>query len=127
MRSAGSASLLNRRSATWTNRTRSPDGKWIAFHATDTDKPEIYVASFPEFTDKRQLSADGGRQPLWRNDGKELFYLDLDGRMMVVPVTTGPSFDAGTPTPLFATGIRPNDASQYAVASDGQRFLDPRA
>ena len=101
----------------------SPDGKWIAFHATETDKTEIYVASFPEFTDKRQLSADGGRQPLWRNDGKELFYLDLDGRMMVVPVTTGPSFDAGTPTPLFATGIRPNDASQYAVASDGQRFL----
>ena len=101
----------------------SPDGKWIAYHGNESTTTEIYVASFPEFTNKRQLSSGGGRQPLWRADGKELFYLDRDGRLMAVPITTKPSFDAGTPAPLFSTGIRPGDVSQYAVTRDGQKFL----
>jgi serine/threonine protein kinase len=101
----------------------SPDGKWIAFHHNESGRFEIAVASFPAFTDRRQISTDGGRQPMWRSDGKELFYLDGDGRLMAVPITTTPAFDAGSPQPLFATGIRPGDVNQYAVARDGRKFL----
>ena len=60
---------------------------------------------------------------MWRSDGKELFYLELDGRVMTLSVTTGPTMEVGTTTALFQTNIRPGHLSQYAVSADGQRFL----
>jgi hypothetical protein len=66
------------------------NGKW-----------EIYVTSFPEAQGKWQVSTAGGEQPHWRGDGKELFFLSSDSKMMAVPVTTGAKFDAGVPVPLF--------------------------
>ncbi len=53
----------------------SPDGRWIAFNSDETGRWEVYVASFPEFTGKRQISNNAGVQPVWRRDSRELFYL----------------------------------------------------
>lgn len=92
---------------------------------------EVHVATFPGFTEKRQVSTTGGMEPIWRPDGRELFYLDLDGRLMAVPVSTQPAFDLGTAAALFQTGMRPSLLSHYAAARDGQKFLllepDPSA
>jgi dipeptidyl aminopeptidase/acylaminoacyl peptidase len=102
----------------------SPDGRWIAFNSLDSGRWEVYVASFPSFTDKRQVSRGGGCQPLWRKDGKELFYLGLQGKLMAVPTTTGATFHAGVPTFLFKAPISVSPViDQYAVTRDGQRFI----
>ena len=58
----------------------SPDGRWVAYNADESGRWEVYVAKFPEFTGKRQISSAGGVQPQWRGDGRELFYLGIDGR-----------------------------------------------
>lgn len=105
----------------------SPDGKWVAYASNETGKWEIYVTSFPDARGKWQVSAGGGEQPRWRGDGKELFYVSSDSKMMAVPVTTGVNFDAGLPVVLFqATPRQPvstNDQLAYDVSRDGQRFL----
>jgi hypothetical protein len=105
----------------------SPDGKWVAYASNETGKWEIYVTSFPEARGKWQVSEGGGKQPRWRGDGKELFYLSLDGKIMAVPVQTGTKFDAGAPVKLFqATPRQPvpiYDLFVYDVSRDGQRFL----
>ena len=104
----------------------SPDGRWVAFQADESGRWEIYVAAFPTFTSKRQISSGGGLQPQWRGDGRELFYLSPDGSMMSVRVDARPEFTASRPVPLFTTNIAPFGGStspQYAVTADGQRFL----
>ncbi len=97
----------------------SPDGNWIAYESFESSWiSQIYIASFPDMN-QRQVSRNGGVQPRWRGDGKELFFLSLDGNMMsVLPLESRP------PEKLFATGIdaRPG-IDQYSVTSDGQRFL----
>jgi serine/threonine protein kinase len=102
----------------------SPDGRWIAFNSLESGHWEVYVASFPSFTDKRQVSRTGGCQPLWRKDGKELFYLDLQGTLMAVPTTTGATFDSGVPTILFHAPVNVSPViDQYAVTRDGKQFI----
>jgi hypothetical protein len=105
----------------------SPDGKWVAYASNETGKWQIYVTSFPEARGKWQVSSGGGEQPRWRGDGKELFYLSSDGKVMAAPVTTAANFDAGTPVALFqATPRQPvplYDLFVYDVSRDGQRFL----
>jgi serine/threonine protein kinase len=105
----------------------SPDGNWIAYNSNETGKWEIYVTSFPEPHGKWQISTSGGEQPRWRGDGKELFYLSSDGRVMAVPVTTGTHFSSGTPIVLFQADPRQSvsylDIFSYDVTRDGQRFL----
>jgi Tol biopolymer transport system component len=64
----------------------SPDGRWIAYNSYETGRWEVYVAAFPGFGDKRQVSRSGGGQALWRKDGRELFYLGLDGKLMAMDV-----------------------------------------
>jgi hypothetical protein len=84
----------------------------------------VYVASFPSFGDKRQISSGGGCQALWRRDGKELFYLSLQGKLMAVDVTAGPPFEASAPRVLFQTPILVSPLiDQYAVTGDGRRFI----
>jgi len=102
----------------------SPDGRWVTFHADESGRWEVYVAAFPTFTSKRQVSSDGGVQPQWRADGRELFYLGPDGSMMSVRVDARTEFTASPPTRLFATNIsaEPN-VPKYGVTADGQRFL----
>jgi len=102
----------------------SPDGRWVAFNADESGRWEVYVAAFPTFTSKRQISGGGGVQPQWRADGRELFYLGLDGFMMSVRVDARTEFTASPPTRLFATNIMPDPyVPQYGVTADGQRFL----
>ena len=105
----------------------SPDEGWVAYNTNESGRWEVYVASFPAFTERRQVSNNGGVQGYWRRDGKELFYLGLDGAMMSVAVKPGPSgssLETSIPQTLFQTRIRVSaTADQFAVKGDGQRFL----
>jgi serine/threonine protein kinase len=103
----------------------SPNGNYIAYSSSETGTNQVYVETFPEHTGKWQISTDGGFQPQWRADGKELFY--LAGKMTSVAVsTTSGEFKAGIPEPLFDTPNLPGLSyyrNTYVVSRDGQRFL----
>jgi len=107
----------------------SPDGKWVAYASNELGKFEVFVQSFPAGNGKWQISTNGGIQPRWRRDGRELFYLASDRKLMAVAVRSSSSFEFGAPVPLFATktagGAYYNAGTiqQYDVTSDGQRFL----
>jgi Tol biopolymer transport system component/tRNA A-37 threonylcarbamoyl transferase component Bud32 len=102
----------------------SPDGTMIAFNSDESGRWEVYVATFPAFTQKRQVSSAGGMQPRWRRDGKELYYLGADGTMMAADVTLAAKPTSGLPAPLFQTGLSPSpNVPQYDVSADGTRFL----
>ena len=103
----------------------SPDGRWIAYSSDESGRPEIYVQPFPGPGRKWQVSAAGGRQPFWREDGKELFYRAPDQSIVAVPVEAGSTFEVGVPAflfkaPLAVAGIVRN---RWQPAADGQRFL----
>jgi serine/threonine protein kinase len=106
----------------------SPDGRWVAITSNDSGESEIYVIPFPPTqNEKWAVSTGGGVMPRWRRDGKELFYISPDWKMMAVDVDTQPTFRAGTPRALFDTemvdtGIR-NGPMSWDVAPDGKRFL----
>jgi len=100
------------------------DGKWLAYDSNESGTWQVYVVSFPALDQRCQVSASGGGQPRWRRDGKELYYLAADGKLMAVNITAGLKIDCGPPKGLFDTGLRVNPAAdQYAVTADGQRFL----
>jgi DNA-binding winged helix-turn-helix (wHTH) protein/Tol biopolymer transport system component len=102
----------------------SLDGRWIAYDSNQSGRWETYVAAFPGFTQQRQVSSAGGGQALWRNDGKELFYLSLDGKIMAVDVKTGSTIETGVPHMLFQTKISVDpELDLFCVTHDGQRFL----
>jgi eukaryotic-like serine/threonine-protein kinase len=102
----------------------SPDGRWVAYNSEESGQWEVYVASFPDFVGKRQVSVAGGMQPRWRRDGRELFYVTPRGDMMSVVIRTVPRLETDTPKALFTTNLVPTPAwPQYAVTPDGQRFL----
>jgi dipeptidyl aminopeptidase/acylaminoacyl peptidase len=103
----------------------SPDGKWIAYCSDESGTQEIYVQPFPANGVKKRISIEGGRQPRWRRDGKELFYVS-GTTLMAVPITPGAEFAAGTPRAIFEESKLDyfgNVRAGYAVTSDGQRFL----
>jgi Tol biopolymer transport system component/predicted Ser/Thr protein kinase len=100
----------------------SADGKWIAFESTESGTVEIYVRAFPGAGGKKRVSAAGGREPAWRQDGRELYYVGVDNKMMAVPVSLAPTFQPGTPVPLFPIHPSP-DGPVYDAAADGQKFL----
>jgi Tol biopolymer transport system component len=103
--------------------TFSPDGKYIAYQSNESGRGEIYVQEFPDARNKWQVSTEGGAEPYWRADGKELFYRS-GPRVMAVPVQLGTSFVAGTPAALFETRFSGVIArGLYRPAPDGQRFL----
>jgi Tol biopolymer transport system component len=97
----------------------SPDGQWIAYVADELSGYEVWVQSFPAGKGKWQISTSGGIAPCWRRDGRELYYLSSDGKLMAVDVKPGPSFQAGAPHALFET----HGAGQFAAAADGRKFL----
>jgi Tol biopolymer transport system component len=116
--------------AEWTvqNAQFSPDGRWMAYASNETGSMEIYVSTFPSGDGKWQVSSAGGQEPRWRQDGKELFYLSAEGKMMGVTVTPGTAFKASSPIALFQTTHRrqpvsAQDRFSYDVSGDGQRFL----
>jgi Tol biopolymer transport system component len=106
----------------------SPDGHWIAYQSNESGRFEVYVQPFPGSGRREQASINGGAQVRWRRDGRELFYIALDGRLMAVPlrIASGQPLELGTPVPLFTTrvgGAVQFDRQQYVVSADGQRFL----
>ncbi|MEP6995413.1 MAG: protein kinase [Acidobacteriota bacterium] len=101
------------------NARLSADGRWIAYGSDESGRFEVYVASFPDASRRWQISNSGGETPIWRRDGKELFYVAADGKFMAVNVQTSPSFTAGVPAVLF----EPPRTNAYDVSADGQRFL----
>jgi Tol biopolymer transport system component len=102
----------------------SPDVKWIAYVSDESGSPQVYVQSFPTLTGKWQISTNGGTQPRWRRDGKELFYLARDRKLMAVTIKAGATFEADAPRPLFETRLEVAEFRQaYAASADGNRFL----
>jgi Tol biopolymer transport system component len=102
----------------------SPDGRWVAYNADESGRHEIYVKRFPPTDATWQISTAGGVQPRWRHDGREMFFLALDGTMMSVDVRAGDSSEAGQPRALFQTRVVVSGGvDQYAATPDGQRFL----
>jgi Tol biopolymer transport system component len=102
----------------------SPDGKWVVFNTDETGRWEVFLARFPDFALKRQISNAGGVQPFWRQDGRELFYLSPDGTVMAVDIGATEVPQPGVPRALFKTKLTPAPGlHQYSVSGDGQRFL----
>ena len=105
----------------------SPDGRYLAYTSDESEGLEVYVRSYPNLEKgKWQISSSGGLQPRWRNDGKELFYLEPNGSLMAVPVDlNSENIQTGPPQKLFQT----NDLSwdprrhEYDLFPDGQRFI----
>jgi Tol biopolymer transport system component len=108
----------------------SPDGRWIAYSGNESGKAEISVRPFDPATGTAGnpvvVTSGGGRTPLWRGDGKELFYITPDGTVMAVDVKAGATFQAGPPKSLFKapSGILFWDVSP-ASSGDDVRFLMP--
>src|SRR5258708_822225 len=105
----------------------SPDGKFVAYASSETGNWEVYVSPFPTFTSKWQVSRGGGEEPRWRGDGKELYYLGPDGKLMAADIKTATGFEAETPSALFQTPTRQPisamDFFSYDATRDGQKFL----
>jgi len=119
----------------------SPDGRWVAYQSNESGRDEVYVRPFVPPTDATraaatapataggqwQVSTAGGVHPIWRRDGKELYYVNAEGAMMAVPIVTRATLPPGAPVVLFPTrivggGVDRGVGRQYDVAPDG-RFL----
>jgi eukaryotic-like serine/threonine-protein kinase len=103
----------------------SPDGRWVAYVSDETGLNEVYVTRFPGPSGKWPVSAGGGNYPRWRADGKELFYLARDNKLMAATVKSqGTEFDVTSAQPLFDIHHPgANSRYPYDVSADGQRFL----
>jgi Tol biopolymer transport system component len=108
----------------------SPDSRWIAYGSDESGRSEVYVAPFPGRGEtpgsKWQISTTGGTQPRWRSDGKEIFYLAPDKRLMAAAVNgQNSAFEVGAVRALFDTRAPStiNPRSAYDVSPDGRRFL----
>ena len=104
----------------------SPDTRWIAYHADETDRFEVYVTPFPGSGASQPISSGGGVQPVWRSDSRELYYLGLNGVLNAVELRPdGERLRLSPVQQLFQTGIvAPSKAiEQYAASPDGQSFL----
>jgi len=119
--------LLSMPQASVAHGSVSPDGKFLAYTSDETGRAEVYVQRFPPSGGKWQISTDGGDQALWRADGRELYFLSTDRKLMAVELSLGGEAQIGAPKVLFparvpANGISDN-RSQYVPAPDGNRFL----
>jgi Tol biopolymer transport system component len=102
----------------------SEDGRFIAYTLYVSGRPEVYVVPFPEGTPRIQVSRDGGREPRWRRDGRELFYVSPGGSLMAVRLTRAPHVEASAPAELFHGGtLTSGPYPTFSVSSDGQHFL----
>jgi Tol biopolymer transport system component len=104
----------------------SPDGRWLAYASDESGRREVYVAPYPGPGGKWLISSEGGTEPVWNPNGRELFYRTGD-KMMAVDVSTQSGFSAGKPRQLFEGHYLSNPLGfarpNYDVSADGQRFL----
>jgi Tol biopolymer transport system component/predicted Ser/Thr protein kinase len=101
------------------NAKLSPNGQFLAYSSDETKRDEVYVQTFPEHGGKWQVSTGGGSFPMWSRDGRELYFIGADRKMMAVAVSgSGNKFEAGVPKALFEVRA----ADQFDVSKDG-RFL----
>jgi serine/threonine-protein kinase len=106
-----------------TNPTLSPDGRWLAYDSNESGRGEVYVRPFPAVDEGRwQISPDGGGEPLWSRDGRELFFIH-DGELMTVPVQPSDVFQWSKPAPVFNVARFQSNGRRYDVSPDGRRFL----
>ena len=109
----------------------SPDGRWLAYASNESGRHEVYVQPYPGPGERHLISTNGGEQPAWSRNGRELFYVQGGGfsggdvtSLMAVRVATAPTFAAGTPEPVFDSGdLRMAWGRSYDIAPDGRRFL----
>jgi len=108
----------------------SPDGRWMAYVSDESGRDELWVRAFPSMGQKTQISNDGGGEPAWSRDGRELFYVTTDNpaagcRLMAVNVGATPTFRPGTPRKLFEGpyAITPAFGQSFDVSRNGKRFL----
>ena len=111
----------------------SPDSRWVAFVSDETGRPEVYVQAFrgegtPRVEGERhRISTGGGQIPRWRRDGKELFFVASDNRVMATAFISGPEYHAGEPAALFRLRSPipelSTEATAFDVAADGQHFI----
>jgi len=102
----------------------SPDGRFVAYTSNESGRFQVYVQTFPLSNRKWQVSTDGGYEPRWRADGREIYYLSDDRKLMAVSVGAGPSF--AVPKLLFQTRVPEGVTSRrthYVPNRDGRRFL----
>jgi serine/threonine-protein kinase len=102
----------------------SPNGKWLAYQSDTSGRVEIYVQPFPGPGTRHLISTQGGKEPVWSRDGRELFYRE-SARLMAVSVETGDSFRAGVPALLFDGPYQFDTTghASYDVSADGEKFL----
>ena len=102
----------------------SPDGKWLAYTSDETGRGEVYVQPYPPTGERWKISTEGGRQALWRRDGKELYFVNEERKFFVVDIIPGVKFDFGSPRFLFDMRANVfNVRNSYVPSRDGQRFL----
>ena len=102
----------------------SPDGEWVTFHSDRSGGFEVYVARFPDMTERQAISTQGGYYPLWSPSGDAIYFRGLDGReVWSVPVTTTPTLRGGAPVVLFEGDYFMNVAGAYSLEANGERFL----
>ncbi len=101
----------------------SPDGQWVLYESDESQRPEVYVAPFSRPTEQHRISPNGGYRPRWRQDGKEIFYAGLDGRLMAAAVRMGGETVEIDGVHALFPGIRLDGGYGYDVSADGQHFL----
>ena len=102
----------------------SPDGHWLAYSARDSGREEVYVTSFPSGAGRWQVSSDGGIFPVWRGDGKEIFFIGYDAQLHATETNPGrDEFAVGRTQALFAVRYVNPFFAPYDASPDGQRFL----
>ena len=100
-----------------------PNGRFFAYMSNESGRYDAYVQTFPPSGPKWPISSGGGAFPIWRSDGREMFYFTLDGTLMAVDVKTDGTFESGTPKQLFKITVPQTSGMPYAVSADGTRFL----
>jgi hypothetical protein len=106
----------------------SPDGRWVVYGSAETGATQIFVQPFPPNGTKYQITTTGGLAPLWSPDGKQIFYISLNGplrQILSVDVHTTPSFGFANPAklPIEKIDSRNNFVRPYDITPDGKRFV----
>ena len=93
--------------------------RWMAYQSNESGRDQIYIQAVPASGAKYQISTEGGTVPRWRRDGRELFYISADQRLVAVPISAGSGLQVGKPQPLFANA----GMNSFVPSKSGDRFL----